>query len=41
MKGDFSKWSFDPAKNFTGVLEQQGRVRIDQDGNVGVLFKSA
>jgi hypothetical protein len=33
MKGDFSKWSFNPADNFTGVLEQQGRARIDQDGN--------
>ncbi len=33
MKGDFSKLSFDPAENYTGVLEQQGRVRIDQDGN--------
>lgn len=33
MKGDFSKWSFNPEDNFTGVLEQQGRVRIDQDGN--------
>ena len=33
MKGDFSKWSFNPADNFTGVLEQQGRARVDQDGN--------
>ncbi len=33
MKGDFSKWSFNPADNFTGVLEQQGRARLDQDGN--------
>lgn len=33
MKGDFSKWGFDPADNFTGVLYQQGRVFSDQDGN--------
>jgi len=33
MKGDFSKWSYDPTDNYTGVLEQQGRARIDQDAN--------
>ncbi|MFQ5793427.1 MAG: DUF6519 domain-containing protein [Candidatus Bipolaricaulia bacterium] len=33
MKGDFSKWSFDPKKNFNGVLHQQGRVLLDSDWN--------
>ncbi|MFO1058175.1 MAG: DUF6519 domain-containing protein [Dongiaceae bacterium] len=33
MKGDFSRWSFDPAANFSGVLHQQGRVRTDADDN--------
>ena len=31
--GDFSRWTFDPRKRFTRVLEQQGRARIDADGN--------
>ena len=29
MKGDFSRWAFDPVANFSGVLYQQGRVRTD------------
>jgi hypothetical protein len=33
MMGDFSRFDFSPLDNFTGVLEQQGRVRLDQDGN--------
>jgi uncharacterized protein DUF6519/parallel beta helix pectate lyase-like protein len=33
MKGDFSRWTFDPADNYTGVLEQQGRVHLDTDRN--------
>jgi Family of unknown function (DUF6519)/Right handed beta helix region len=33
MKGDFSKWSFDPTDNFNGILEQQGRVGLDADTN--------
>lgn len=33
MNGDFSRWTFDPAKGYTGVLEQQGRVRMDADFN--------
>ena len=32
MKGDFSGWQFNPNDNFNGVLEQQGRVRLDRDG---------
>lgn len=35
MKGDFSKWKFDPYANDTGVLHQQGRVLLDQDWNAG------
>ncbi|TLD40856.1 MAG: hypothetical protein JETT_2875 [Candidatus Jettenia ecosi] len=33
MKGDFSKWQFDPKQNFNGVLHQQGRVLLDSDWN--------
>ncbi len=33
MKGDFSRWEFDPFANFSGVLYQQGRVRTDVDDN--------
>jgi uncharacterized protein DUF6519 len=33
MKGDFSRFDFNPADNFTGVLYQQGRVLLDTDGN--------
>ncbi|WP_374943162.1 DUF6519 domain-containing protein [Sphingomonas sp.] len=35
MRGDFSRDSFDPLAGFTRVLQQQGRVRIDADGNEG------
>lgn len=33
MKGDFSKWEFNPLNNYTGVLHQQGRALLDQDWN--------
>jgi hypothetical protein len=33
MKGDFSRLTFDPAKHFTAVLMQQGRVQVDADWN--------
>jgi hypothetical protein len=33
MKGDFSRDTFDPAKHYSGVLMQQGRVQIDADWN--------
>jgi ribosomal protein L7/L12 len=33
MKGDFSKLAYRPRDNHTGVLHQQGRVFLDQDGN--------
>ena len=33
MKGDFSRISFDPAKHFSRVLLQQGRVTLDADPN--------
>ena len=38
MKGDFSRFSFDPAKNYTGVLMQQGRVQLDSDWNEQVAI---
>jgi len=33
MKGDFSRWSFNPARHFSTVLMQQGRVMLDADHN--------
>ena len=33
MKGDYSRDTFDPAKHFTRVLMQQGRVQLDADWN--------
>jgi hypothetical protein len=38
MKGDFSRWHFDPAANLSGVLHQQGRVRTDVDDNDALLI---
>lgn len=33
MKGDFSRFTFDPSKQYTRVLMQQGRVQLDADFN--------
>ena len=33
MRGDFSRIRFNPGKNYTAVLEQQGRVALDADAN--------
>ncbi|OUL31926.1 hypothetical protein BV378_01280 [Nostoc sp. RF31YmG] len=33
MKGDFSRFSFNPQKRFSRVLMQQGRVQLDADWN--------
>ncbi|HRQ40302.1 MAG TPA: DUF6519 domain-containing protein [Chloroflexota bacterium] len=33
MKGDFTRNTFDPARQFTRVLMQQGRVQLDADWN--------
>jgi len=33
MKGDFSRFSFDPHKHYTAVRMQQGRVQLDADWN--------
>lgn len=33
MKGDYSRDTFDPAKQFIRVLMQQGRVQLDADSN--------
>ena len=33
MKGDFSRLRFSPRKNYTSVLQQQGRVSLDADAN--------
>jgi hypothetical protein len=37
MQGDFSRITFDPAKHFSAVLSQQGRVTLDADLNEGFL----
>lgn len=33
MKGDFTRFTHDPAKHYRGVLKQQGRVDVDADWN--------
>jgi hypothetical protein len=33
MKGDFTRWTFQPRKHYHGVLKQQGRVDLDADWN--------
>ena len=33
MSGDYSRFTFDPLKRFSGVLMQQGRVQLDSDWN--------
>lgn len=33
MRGDFSRIRFNPSKQYTAVLEQQGRVSLDADAN--------
>jgi hypothetical protein len=33
MKGDFSRFTFDPDSHFIGTLMQQGRVQLDADWN--------
>jgi hypothetical protein len=33
MSGDYSKWSFDPRRDYAAVLMQQGRVHTDADWN--------
>ena len=38
MKGDFSRWTFNPDNHFTRVLMQQGRVQLDADWNEQVAI---
>ncbi|OAN38283.1 hypothetical protein A6A03_05180 [Chloroflexus islandicus] len=33
MRGDFTRWTFDRTKHYSGVLNQQGRVALDADWN--------
>lgn len=33
MGGDYTRFTFNPAKGYTGVLKQQGRVSLDADHN--------
>jgi hypothetical protein len=39
MRADFSRLTFDPSKNYAGVLHQQGRVWLDADWNEDVLTR--
>ena len=41
MKGDFSRFTFDPQKHYSGVLHQQGRVWLDSDWNEEVMERLA
>lgn len=38
MHGDFSRWTHDPTRRYTGVLKQQGRVELDADANEQVAI---
>jgi microcystin-dependent protein len=38
MKGDFTRFTFDPGKHYDSVLMQQGRVQTDADWNEQVLI---
>ena len=40
MKGDFSRIRFNPAKQYTAVLQQQGRVALDSDANEEVAIEA-
>lgn len=33
MRGDFTRWTFNRTKHYSGVLNQQGRVALDADWN--------
>jgi Family of unknown function (DUF6519) len=33
MSGDYTRFTFDPVKGFSGLLKQQGRVSLDADFN--------
>ena len=40
MTGDYSRFTFEPHRRFSGVLQQQGRVQLDADWNEAVaIFK--
>jgi hypothetical protein len=38
MSGDYSRWSFDPQRDFSALLKQQGRVDTDADWNEAVAL---
>jgi Family of unknown function (DUF6519) len=37
---DYSKGTFDPAKGYTGVIQQEGRVQLDADSSESTDVKS-
>lgn len=39
MQGDFTRWTFDRSKHYSGVLNQQGRVALDADWNEQVAIE--
>jgi hypothetical protein len=41
MSGDYSRFTFDPRRNYSSVLLQQGRVLLDQDWNAQSAMTSS
>ncbi|MEF3274155.1 MAG: DUF4815 domain-containing protein [Chloroflexus sp.] len=39
MRGDFTRWTFNRHKHYTGVLNQQGRVALDADWNEQIAIE--
>ncbi|MFN3372534.1 MAG: DUF6519 domain-containing protein [Chloroflexus sp.] len=39
MRGDFTRWTFDRTKHYSGVLNQQGRVALDADWNEQIAIE--
>lgn len=39
MRGDFTRWTFNRSKHYSGVLNQQGRVALDADWNEQVAIE--
>ena len=39
MSGDYTRFTFDPLKRYSGVRMQQGRVQLDSDWNEEVFTR--
>ncbi len=40
MKGDFTRFTFDPTRHYSSVLMQQGRVQLDADWNESLAINA-